>query len=115
MSSGTAKPATPKRWDDVFTRVRVMLDETLAKADGRLEELDNLLSAKQNDRLARQLEGLEQRRQRANGVVEHNDQVLANGENSIREYLGTISSLRQKLVGWASRAEKEIEAIASRL
>lgn len=102
--SDSTQSATQKKWDAVFAKVRVMLDETLAKADSRLEELDNLLNAKQNDRLARQLEGLEQRLQRAGTSVEHTDQALANGEKTMREYLSSVAGVRQKLADWASRA-----------
>ena len=101
----TAKTATSKKWDDVFAKVRTMLDETLARTDGRVRELDELLNAKQNDRLARHLEGLEQRLQRAGVTVENTDQALAAGENTVREYLSNVAGLRKKLADWASRAK----------
>ena len=75
MITETGKSATQKKWDEVFAKVRVMLDDTLTKADGRIEELDNLLNAKQNDRLAQHLEGLEQRLQRSGTAVEHTEQA----------------------------------------
>ena len=102
MTNQPPRPASaPKQWDNVLTRVRTMLDDTLSRADRRLEELDNLATAKPNDRLARHLEGLEQRLQRAAALVEQTDQALAGGEKMMREYMSSIDALRKKLAGWA--------------
>jgi chromosome segregation ATPase len=100
MASESARSTAPKKWDQVLTKVRGMLDETLARADARLEELDQLANAKPNDRLARHLEGLEQRLQRAGVVVDQTDQALSSGEKTVREYMSNVDSLRQKLVDW---------------
>ncbi len=103
MPSETAKSAVaPKKWDQVLTKVRGMLDQTLARADARIEELDQSTNTKPNDRLARHLEGLEQRLQRAGVVVEQTDQALSNGEKTVREYMSSVDSLRQKLMDWVN-------------
>src|ERR1700728_3465361 len=103
MTSETAKTAAPRKWDQVLSKVRGMLDETLARADGRLEELDQLASGPQNDRLSRNLKGLEERLQRAGTLVEQTDQSLADGEKAVRDYMSNVEGLRQKLTDWAEQ------------
>ena len=103
MAKESSKSAAPRKWDQVLTKVRGMLDATLAKVNGRIEELDNLANAKANDRLARHLEGLDQRLLRASTVVEQTDAALADGEKTVRDYMSSVEGLRKKLVEWAEQ------------
>lgn len=103
MANDHSRSAGQKKWDQVLTKVRGMLDATLARVDSRLGELDQLANARPQDRLARHQEGLEQRLQRAGAVVEQTDHGLADSEKAVRDFMSNVELLRQKLVDWVEQ------------
>ena len=106
MSAPTIKPSTSiKKWDQVLNKVRGMLDRTLATADARLQELEDL-AVPQPSRLARHLQGLDARLHAAQQLAEETDQALADREKMLRDYLSNIENLRRKLADWASQAKR---------
>ena len=107
-TQSTQSPPSSKKWDQVLSKVQGMLKETLATADRRLDELDKMAkSADSQAKLARHLQGLEDRMNAAAMLVNETDHTLADGEKAVRDYLKGAEGLRQRLADWATRNKNE--------
>jgi len=107
MSKPTVKPPnSPKKRDDVLSKVQDMLHQTLEKALQDLAILDKERAEAMAPppKLAGCLQGLEKRLQAAQATAVETELALADGEKVLRDYMSRAEMLRQKLAGWATRA-----------
>jgi chromosome segregation ATPase len=99
----------PAGWAEFLEEIKTRLDDAVAAADARIEQVGATESPPQDRRqeiarLEESLQGLSTRLQGAERLVEEVDQVLQAGQEVLQRHTASCGSVRQKLVDWAGRA-----------